>query len=137
RGSCSDHPDYWSQECHRGGRCGPEGLSLPHRLDEAGAEIEEIRPFSRVLGGRRLPVGAVDKGVRAIPEQPTFRNLSGVQFLSHHGLDGIAPKRNHRTRLDLRRVWHTSLSLACSTRDSSLKPGPRFLRGLVIVAAVR
>ena len=74
------------------------------RLDEGGAEIEETRPFSRVLGGRHLPVGAVDEGIRTIPKQPTFRHLSGVQLLSHHGLDGISPQRNHRTKLDLRCV---------------------------------
>jgi hypothetical protein len=42
-----------------------------------------------------LPVGAVDEGIRAIPKQPTFRNVSGVQFLSHHGLDGITPDGHH------------------------------------------
>src|SRR2546428_7724358 len=75
-----------------------------HRLDEGGAEIEEARPFSRVLGGRRLSVGAVDEGVRTIPEEPTLCYISGVQFLSHHGLHRVSPERNHRTKLDLRRV---------------------------------
>src|SRR5207245_9804180 len=74
------------------------------RLHEGGAEIEETWAFSRILGGRRLPVGVVDEGVRTIPKQPTFRNLSGVQFLSHHGFDGISPERNHRTKLGLRCV---------------------------------
>src|SRR5262249_20336916 len=37
-----------------------------HRLDEGSPEIEEMRPFSRVLGGRRLPVGGVDNGVRTV-----------------------------------------------------------------------
>src|SRR5437016_13152595 len=78
------------------------------RLDEGGAEIEETRPFSRVLRGCRLPVGAVDEGIRTIPKQPTFRNLSGVQLLSHHGLDGISPKRNYRTKPDLLSVCHTT-----------------------------
>jgi hypothetical protein len=43
------------------------------RRDEGGAEIKETWPFAWVLGGRRLPGGAVDKGVRTIPKQPTFR----------------------------------------------------------------
>ena len=73
----------------------------PRRLDEGGTEIEETRPFSRVLGGRHLPVGAIDEGIRTITEQPTFRNLSGVQLLSHHGFHGILPQRNHRTHLGL------------------------------------
>src|SRR5437667_12164598 len=34
-----------------------------HRLDEGGVEIEETRPFSRVLGGRRLSIGIVDDGI--------------------------------------------------------------------------
>jgi hypothetical protein len=65
-----------------------------------GTEIEQTRPFSRVLGARHLPVGAVNEGVCTIPEQAAFRNLSGVQFLSRHGLDGISPKGNHRIKLD-------------------------------------
>jgi hypothetical protein len=31
----------------------------------------------------------------------TVLAVGGVQFLSHHGLDGISPKRNHRTKLVL------------------------------------
>jgi len=71
-------------------------------LDEGGTEIEEARPFSRILGGRGLPVGGVDDGVRTIPKQPAFHYLGGIQFLTHHGLDGVPPQRNHRTNLDLR-----------------------------------
>src|SRR5436190_1351229 len=52
------------------------------RFDECRAEIEEMRPFSRVLGGRRFAVGAVDEGVRTIAKQPTFRDLGSVQPLS-------------------------------------------------------
>src|SRR4030095_6436994 len=89
------------------------------RLYKVGVEIKETRPFSRGLRGCRLPVGAVDEGIRTIPEQPTFRNLSGVQLLSHHGLDGISPKRNYRTKLDLRSVCHTSPPCLLGTGHSS------------------
>src|SRR6266478_8988177 len=66
------------------------------RLDKGGAKIEETWPFSRVLGGRHLPIGAVDEGIRTIPKQPTFPNLSAIQLLSQHGLHRISPKRNYR-----------------------------------------
>src|SRR5882724_2654169 len=96
-----------------------------HRLDEGGAEIEETRPFSRVLGRRRLPVGAVDEGVRTIPEQPTFRNLGGVQLLAHHGLDGISPERNHRTELDRPCVRHASSSSIAQLGGATSNVRPR------------
>src|SRR5919106_249000 len=62
------------------------------RLDEGSPEVEEIRPFSGILGGRDLLIGAVHQCVSTISEQSAFRNLGGVQLLSHHGLDRIAPR---------------------------------------------
>src|SRR2546428_1332585 len=64
-----------------------------HRLDEGGAEIEEARPFSRVLGGRRLSVGAVDQGGTTNPNEPTFFYINRGHFLSHHGLHRGSPTR--------------------------------------------
>src|ERR671914_304241 len=48
------------------------------RVDEGGAEIKETRPFSRILGGGRLPVGAIDNGIGTITHQSAFRNLSVI-----------------------------------------------------------
>src|SRR3990172_9182267 len=72
------------------------------RLDEGSPEVEEVRPFSGVLGGGDFLIGAVHQRVSTISEQSAFRNLGGVEFLPHHGLDGVSPERNHRTKLDLR-----------------------------------
>src|SRR5256712_12625264 len=66
-----------------------------HRLDEGGAEIEEARPFSRVLGGRRLSLGAVNEGVPTFPEEPTACYINAVQFLPLHGLPSGSPALNH------------------------------------------
>src|SRR5947199_8234860 len=73
----------------------------PRRLDEGGTEIEETRPFSRVLGGRHLPVGAIDEGIRTITEQPTFRTLSGGQLLPPPRCHGILPPSSHRSHLGM------------------------------------
>ena len=42
-----------------------------------------------------LRIRAVQQGVSTIAEQAAFRDVGGVQLLSHHRLDGISPKRNH------------------------------------------
>src|SRR5215831_45214 len=80
------------------------------RLDEGSPEVEEIRPFSGVLGGRDLLIGAVHQRVSTISEQSAFRDLRGVQLLSHHGLDRVSPNRSDRTKIDLFWTWHAGTS---------------------------
>src|SRR3989442_8007826 len=81
------------------------------RLDEGGAEIEEMRPFPWVLGAGCFSVEAIDKGISTIPKQSAFRNLSAVQLLAHHRLHWISPERRHRTKLNLPCVRHSPHSL--------------------------
>src|SRR5258708_1134637 len=81
-------------------------------LDGGSPEVEEIRPFSGVFGGRNLFIGAVHDRVSTISEQSAFRNLGGVQLLSHHGLDRVSPNRNHRAKIDLQWIWHARTSFA-------------------------
>src|SRR5688572_23343432 len=72
------------------------------RLNKASTEVEESWPFSWVLGGRDLLIGAVHQRVSTISKQSAFRDFCGVQFLSHHGLDWVSPDRNNRTKFGLR-----------------------------------
>src|SRR5213592_2021780 len=99
------------------------------RFDECRAEIEEMRPFSRVLGGRRFAVGAVDEGVRTIAKQPTFRDLGSVQLLSHHGLDGISPKGTHALHcarhISLLDSFDSGLAYEAPTPNESRSSGRR------------
>src|SRR5262249_39820142 len=98
------------------------------RLDESSPEIKEIRPFSRVLCGRDLLVGAVHQRVSTIAEQSAFRNLGGIQFLSHHGLDRVSPNRNHHTKI-LRWIWHAEPPQPAKPRIFERKPNLDSLTG--------
>src|SRR5438552_9151406 len=77
-----------------------------HVAAERSAKIEQSRPLLRILGAGNLAVGAVHERVAAIAEQAAVGDLGGVQLLSHHGLDGIAPERDHRANSRRRRVQH-------------------------------
>src|SRR5260370_10734432 len=88
-------------------------------LAEGSPEVEEIRPFSGVFGGRNLRIGAVHDRVGTISEQSAFRNLGGIQLLSHHGLDRVSPNRNHRAKVDLHWIWHPRPSSALGPSLSS------------------
>ncbi len=48
------------------------------RLDEGSPEVEEIRPFSGVLGGRDFSIGAVHQRISTISQKSELRNLGGV-----------------------------------------------------------
>src|SRR3972149_2357722 len=60
----------------------------PRRFDKGGSEIEEIRPLPGVFGAPYLSIGTIYHGVSAISKEPAWGDISGVQLLSHHGLDG-------------------------------------------------
>src|SRR5206468_13067238 len=70
-------------------------------LDKGSPVIEESRRVSIVLSARDLPIEAVHQRVGTISDQSAFGNLRGVQLISHHGFDGIAPEGNHPTDLEL------------------------------------
>src|SRR5262245_31105489 len=62
-----------------------DGSCLPvdaRRLHEGSPELEQIGPFSRILGRRDLPIGAVHERVRTITENPAAAYFRGVQLLS-------------------------------------------------------
>jgi len=65
---------------------------------QRGPAVEQLRPLPRVLRACNLPVGAVDQRVASISQQPDLGDIGSVQLFSHHGLDGLPPERNDRTK---------------------------------------
>src|SRR2546422_4889195 len=62
--------------------------------DKSRAEVEQVRPFPRVLGTGDFGGRLVYQGVGPIPKQTPCADSRGVELLSHHRLDGIAPQRH-------------------------------------------
>ena len=89
-----------------------------------GAEIEQVRPFARILGSCDLAIRFVAQGKCAITKQSTLCELGFVQWLALHGLNWIAPKLFDYTREWGRIVRHNlcrfifpSFNFLCGTPD--------------------
>src|SRR5579885_1455488 len=75
------------------------------RDNKSRAEVEQVRPFPRMLGTGDSGGFLVDEGVGSIPKQPPWSDSCGVEFLAHHRLHGIPPQ-GYDLPSHVRAVWH-------------------------------
>src|SRR5262245_31353858 len=57
--------------------------------------VIKLLPLSRWFGAHTNPSSRIHIGTIMISMESPFRDLGSIQFLSHHRLDWVSPKRNN------------------------------------------
>ena len=70
--------------------------STVQRLGERGAKAEERRPFGRIFRAGDFSGLGIGHGKGAVAVKTFYSDARRVQFLAHHGFDGITMERGDR-----------------------------------------